>query len=161
MKFTPSRIARAAAVAAMYVLLTFVFQTFSFGAIQFRVSEALMLLPVAADFAVPGLFIGCLIANLICGGVWYDIVIGSIATLIAAILVRRLRAKTWVAAAMPAIVNGIMVGPVVYFAYVSGTGFGVLISTIATVALGEIAVCYALGVPMLHLLKRLPAQVFE
>lgn len=161
MKFTPSRIARAAMVAAMYVLLTFAFQTFSFGAIQFRISEALMLLPVAADFAVPGLFIGCLIANLICGGVWYDIVIGSLATLIAALLVRRLRTHVWAAAAMPAIVNGVMVGPVVYIAYVSGAGIGVLLGTIATVAIGEIVVCYALGVPMLHLLKRMPARAFE
>lgn len=161
MKSTVSRIARGAAVAAMYVLLTLVFQPFSFGAVQFRVAEALMLLPVAADFAVPGLFIGCLIANFVCGGLWYDVVIGSVATLISAMLVRRLRGRPLIAAAVPAAVNGLMVGPVVYFAYVSGTGFGVLASAAATVAAGEIAVCYLLGLPMLRLLKRLPDRIFE
>ncbi len=160
MKFSVSRIARGAAVAAMYVLLTMIFQAFSFGAVQARVSEALMLLPVMADFAVPGLFIGCLIANLICGGLWYDVVIGSIATLIAAVLVRRLREKPMIAAAVPAIINGIMVGLVVYFAYVADTGIGVLIGSMAAVAIGEILVCYALGIPMLHLLRRLPARMF-
>ena len=76
---------RAALIAAIYALLTVIFQPISFGAVQFRISEALTLLPVLMPDAVPGLFIGCLLSNLLGGGVWFDVLLGSAATLLAAL----------------------------------------------------------------------------
>lgn len=151
---------RAAIIAAIYVALTFIFQPISFGAIQFRIAEALMLLPVLMAEAVPGLFIGCLLANLLCGGIWFDVILGSLATLLAAIAVRKLRNLPAAAAAMPAIFNGLIVGPVVYFAYVHAPGtvteLSVLLFNMVTVAAGEVVVCYVLGLMLLYTLKKMP-----
>ena len=85
--------ARGALIGALYVVLTLVSALFglSSGVIQFRISEALCVLPIFMPEAIPGLFIGCIVSNLIAGGVFWDIVFGSIATLIGAILARLLR----------------------------------------------------------------------
>ena len=157
-------IVRAGLIAALYVVLTLIFQPISFNAIQFRVSEALTLLPILTVDAVPGLFIGCLIANVLGGAVWFDVVLGAIATLLAALCTRKFRRTPAVAALFPAIFNGLIVGPVVYFAYVRAPGAPVSVPTLlfnmATVALGELAVCCTLGQAMLYGLKRLPEDVF-
>lgn len=75
----------AAAIAAIYTVLTMVFAPISFGPIQFRISEALCILPFFTPAAVPGLFIGCLLSNLLCGAAALDIIFGSLATLIGAL----------------------------------------------------------------------------
>lgn len=165
MKLTTRSLTRAALIAALYLLLTIVFQAISFGAVQFRVSEALMLLPVLTVDAVPGLFVGCVLANLLGGGIWYDVVLGSIATLLAAIFARKLRNRPVLAAAMPVLFNGLIVGPVVYFAYVRAPGEAVnwlvLLSSVGTVALGELGVCYVLGIPLLKMLRRIPEKAWD
>ena len=165
MKLTTRSLTRAALIAALYLLLTIVFQAISFGAVQFRVSEALMLLPVLTVDAVPGLFVGCVLANLLGGGIWYDVVLGSIATLLAAIFARKLRNRPVLAAAMPVLFNGLIVGPVVYFAYVRAPGEAVnwlvLLSSVGTVALGELGVCYVLGLPLLKMLRRIPEKAWD
>ena len=156
---------RSGMIAAMYVALTLIFQPISFGAIQFRIAEALTLLPILTPNAVPGLFIGCLLANWLGGGIWFDVLLGSIATLLAAICTRRFRAKPPLAAIFPTIFNGLIVGPVVYFAYVRAPGDPVSVPTLlfnmGTVALGELVVCYVLGLPMVLGLKKLPKSPFE
>ena len=156
-------VARAAMIAAIYVVLTLIFQPISFGAIQFRIAEALTLLPILCAEAVPGLFIGCLLANILGGGIWFDVVLGSLATLLAAVASRRLRRRPLLAAAMPTIFNGLIVGPVVYFAYVRAPGdafsLPVLLFNMGTVAFGELVVCYVLGMLMLYALRRLPENV--
>jgi len=153
---------RAALVAAVYVLLTLIFQPISFGAVQFRIAEALMLLPMLAPNAVSGLFVGCLLANLLGGGVWFDVVLGSMASLLSALSVRRLRRFPLLAAAMPVLFNGLIVGPVVYFGYIHAPGtaveWSVLLSSAATIALGELVVCYLLGLPLISVLRRLPEE---
>ena len=165
MKLSTRSITRAAIIAALYLLFTFVFQAISFGAVQFRIAEALMLLPVLTADAVPGLFIGCLLGNLLGGGVWYDVLLGSLATLLAAMAVRRLRNRPLLAAAMPTVFNGLIVGPIVYLAYVRAPGeaiqWALLYSSMATVALGEVVVCYVLGLPLLKVLRRLPAETWK
>ena len=165
MKLTTRSLTRAALIAALYLLLTIIFQAISFGAVQFRISEALMLLPVLTVDAVPGLFVGCVLANLLGGGIWYDVVLGSIATLLAAVFARKLRNKPALAAAMPVLFNGLIVGPVVYFAYVRAPGEAVntlvLLSSVGTVALGELVVCYVLGLPLLRVLRRIPAKYLD
>ena len=75
---------RAGVIAALYVALNYLLQPFSFGILQFRVSEALTVLPLLFPEAIPALFVGCVISNLIGNGI-YDIIIGSLATLIAAV----------------------------------------------------------------------------
>ena len=79
------RITQGAVIAALYVVLTMVFAPISFGPVQVRIAEALCILPMFTPAAIPGLFIGCLIANLIGGGIILDVIFGSIATLIGAV----------------------------------------------------------------------------
>ena len=163
--FSTRSIVRAGLIAALYVVLTLVFQPISFGAIQFRVAEALTLLPILTADAVPGLFVGCLIANAMGGGVWFDVALGSLATLLAALCTRKFRSRPPLAAIFPTIFNGLIVGPVVYFAYVRAPGdpvsVGTLLFNMATVAFGELVVCYVLGLPMVYGLKKLPSSAIS
>ena len=164
-RFSTRALTRAAMVAAIYVVLTLIFQPISFGAIQFRIAEVMTLMPILTPDAIPGLFIGCLLANWLGGGIWFDVALGSIATLLAAICTRKFRAKPPLAAIFPTIYNGLIVGPVVYFAYVRAPGDPVSVPTLlfnmATVAFGELVVCYVLGLPMIYGLKKLPSKLFE
>ena len=158
-------VTRAALIAAIYCLLTMIFQPISFGAVQFRIAEALTLLPVIFPEAVSGLFAGCLMANLLGGGVWFDVVFGAIATLLAGLAARKFASRPLLAAAMPVLFNGLIVGPVVYFGYIHTPGTAVsgavLYSTIGTVALGEAVVCFVLGMLLIRVLKRVPDDVLK
>jgi len=158
MKYSVKNMTRAAMVAALYAVLTVMFQPLSFGPVQFRVSEALTLLPVLLPEAVPGLTIGCVLANLLGGAPWYDVVFGSAATLLAAVCTRRLRGRIPLAAAMPVLFNGLIVGPVVYFAYSKAPGAPVsvplLIKDMLSVVLGEAAVCAVAAPVLMYALSR-------
>jgi len=164
-RFNVHYVSRAAIIAAMYVLLTIMFQPISFREMQFRVSEALTLLPLLMPEAIPGLFIGCLLANFLGGALWFDVVFGSLATLLAAFAVQRLRNRPFAAAAMPALFNGAIVGPVIYFGFLHSPGAAVnlpmLLTTAGSVALGEIAVCYTLGLILVKGLQRLPHGILK
>ena len=83
--------AQAAMIAAIYVVVTLVFAPFSYGEVQVRLSEALTILPVFTPAAIPGLFIGCLISNILGGCIIPDIIFGSLATLLGAIFTYMLR----------------------------------------------------------------------
>ena len=161
-RFSTRGLALGGMVAAIYVVLTLIFRPISFGAIQFRIAEVMTLMPILSPYAAPGLFVGCLLANWLGGGVWFDVALGSIATLLAAICTRKCREKPPLAAIFPTIFNGLIVGPVVYFAYVRAPGDPVSVSTLlfnmATVAFGELVVCYILGLLMIHGLKKLPKK---
>ena len=163
-RFNTRSIVRSGLITAIYVVLTLVFQPISFGAIQFRIAEALTLMPILTVDAVPGLFVGCLLANWLGGGIWFDVVLGSIATLLAALCSRATRKTPLLAALFPTVFNGLIVGPVVYFAYVRAPGdpvsVGTLLFNMATVAFGELVVCYVLGLPMIYALKKLPPKLF-
>ena len=73
---------QSAMIAAIYVVLTIVFAPISFGQIQFRIAEALTILPAFTPAAIPGLFVGCLIGNILGGAILPDIIVGSKATLL-------------------------------------------------------------------------------
>ena len=165
MKKNTRYLTRAAIIAAIYCLLTVIFQPISFGAVQFRVAEALTLLPVLFPEAVPGLFIGCIMANLFGGGIWYDVALGSVATLLAGLSARRFRSRPLLSAAMPVVFNGLIVGPVVYLAYIRAPGEAInwtlMYTSIGTVALGEAVVCYVLGLLLLKVLRRLPDKYLQ
>lgn len=149
-------------VAALYAAATLMLQPISYGAVQFRIAEAMTLLPVLTADAIPGLTVGCLLANLLGGAPWFDVVFGTLATLLAAVLTRKLREKTVPAAAMPVLCNGLIVGPVVYFGYVWKAGteilWPVVWSTVATVAAGEAVVCFVLGLTLLKVMRRSPKR---
>ena len=104
----------AAIIAALYVVLTFVANSMGLasGAIQVRISEALTILPLFTPAAIPGLFVGCLISNIIAGGVIWDIIFGSIATLLGAIGTYCLRKYKWLAP-LPAILSNTVIVPLV------------------------------------------------
>ena len=104
----------AAIIAALYVVLTFVANSMGLasGAIQIRISEALTILPLFTPAAIPGLFVGCLISNIIAGGVIWDIIFGSIATLLGAIGTYCLRKYKWLAP-LPAILSNTVIVPLV------------------------------------------------
>ena len=159
MKFDTKFITRAAIIGAIYTALTLAvlltpLGALAFGPIQFRVSEALTVLPALTPAAVPGLFVGCLVSNLVgtaagvAGGI-LDIVFGSLASLIAAYLSYRLRRHTWLVPLPPVIINAVVVGLVLHFAL----DFPLLM-TMLTVGAGQAIACYLLGLPLLLMLKR-------
>ena len=134
---------RGALVAALYVALSYVATVFGLasGAIQFRISEALCILPVFMPEAIPGLFVGCIISNIIGGCVPWDIVCGSIATLLGALgayALRKLPNKYKWAATLPNFFANVIIVPfVLMYAYAVEAGFFVLA---LSVGIGE-AVC--------------------
>ncbi len=148
--FTTRSICLAAIVAALYTALTLIFQAFSFGAVQFRVSEALTVLPALFPQAVPGLAVGCLLSNLLGGANIYDVVFGTLATSAAAVMTWRMRGGIWLRALPPVMCNAVVIGLVLTYAY----GIDALWLNMLTVGLGQAAVCYALGVPLVKLLQK-------
>ena len=110
-------LAQAAIIAAIYVVLTVAFAPLSYGEIQVRFSEALTVLPYFTPAAVPGLFIGCLIANFMGGAVLPDIIFGSIATLLGALGSRFLRKNKYLVPVPPILANAIIVPFVLRYAY--------------------------------------------
>ena len=156
---TPSdtrALARGAIIAALYTVLTLVLAPISYGEVQIRLSEAFTLLPLLMPEAVPALFIGCLLSNILGGCAIYDIVFGSLATLLAALLTRRFRKNFWLAASMPVLFNGVIVGAVVHFFYAPALPLALCMLSVAA---GEAVACYAAGPLLLKILKRVPASV--
>ncbi|MBP5167088.1 MAG: QueT transporter family protein [Oscillospiraceae bacterium] len=142
------KIARAAIVGALYAALTLAAAPISFGLVQFRISEALCVLPWIIPEATWGLFVGCLLSNVIGGYGMIDIVFGSLATLIAGLVTARMK-KKWLACLPPVISNAIIVGAVLSVAI--GVSYPV---SAAYVCLGEAVVLYVLGLPLLILLTK-------
>lgn len=144
-------ICQAAVIAALYVVLTYVFSAFASGVIQVRVSEALTILPAFTPAAIPGLVIGCLLSNTLTGCVLLDIIFGSVATLIGALGSYALRRHTWLVPIPPIVSNMIIVPFVLRFAYGATDAFPFMI---ATVGAGEIISCYLLGMILYGALKK-------
>ena len=141
-KSTTLFLAQGAIIAAMYVALTLIFAPISFGAIQVRIAEALTILPLFTPAAIPGLFIGCLIANGLGGGILLDVIFGSIATLIGAALGYLLRFNRWLVP-IPAILSNTIIVPLV-LKYGYGVDMAIWLLMIY-IAVGEILGCYLLG----------------
>ena len=145
------KIAQAAIIAAAYAALTIAIMPLSYGVMQFRVSEALTILPMFSAAAIPGLFVGCLVANLLSPVGLIDVVIGSLATLIAAVCTYKLRDHKFLTPLPPVIANAFMVGGELYYVY--GVKFS-LIACILWVGLGEALACYGLGYPLSRILNK-------
>jgi uncharacterized membrane protein len=136
-------ITQGAVIAALYVVLTLVFAPISFGPVQVRIAEALCILPMFTPAAIPGLFIGCLLANLIGGGIMLDVIFGSLATLIGAVLGYLLRSNRWLVP-LPAVLANTIIVP-----FVLRYGYGVVDIAIPVLMLqiliGEVIGCYGIG----------------
>ena len=153
------RLTRAAVTAAVYSALTLALAPISFGPIQLRVAEALTLLPFLMPSVVPGLFVGCLLANALAGGGMLDIVFGSAATLIAAWITSRCRSRL-AAALSPVLVNAVIVGTVLHRLYFAGTDVPVWVPMLE-VGAGQLAACFGLGLLLLHLVEKRFPQLNE
>ena len=129
-------------IAALYVALTLVFAPISFGAMQVRVSEALTILPLFTPAAIPGLFLGCVLANLLGSAVLLDVVFGSLATLIGAVGGWLLRKNRWLVP-VPTIVSNTLIIPLV-LRYGYGVDLPLWLSAVY-ILVGEILGCYVLG----------------
>ena len=146
--FTVKNLCLSGVIAALYAGLTILLQAISFGPVQVRVSEAMTLLPILTPAAVPGLAVGCLIANVICSA-WQDWVFGTLATLLAALLTRKLRKNLYLAALMPVVFNALIVGVMLYAMF-----GGSWLMNILTVGAGEALACFVLGIPLVKALEK-------
>ena len=148
---------QAAMIAAIYVVLTYIFAPFSFGEVQVRISEALTILPIFTPAAIPGLFVGCFLSNLFCGAAGLDIVFGSLATLIGAVGSYALRRSKVLVCVPPILANTIIVPWVLRFAYGSED---LIPFMMLTVGIGEVLAIGVLGSVLLAALNRYKTMLF-
>ena len=147
-------------IAALYLALTLLSNALGLAnyAVQVRFSESLTILPYFTPAAVPGLFVGCLLSNILTGCALPDIIFGSLATLIGAAATYMLRNKSKWLAPLPAIVsNAIIVPFVLLYAY----GIEPLWFSFVTVTAGEIISCGVLGMLLLNALRKYDSVLFK
>lgn len=151
---------QAAAIAALYVVLTLLANALGLAnySIQVRFSEALTILPLFTPAAIPGLYVGCLLSNLLTGCIFWDIIFGPIATLLGALGTYLLRKQSkWVATLPPILSNTLIVPFVLAFAYKFE---GALPYFMLTVGVGEIISCGVLGLILYSALNKYRKQIF-
>lgn len=144
----------AALIAALYVVLTYAANLFGLasGAVQIRFSEALTVLPLFTSAAIPGLALGCLLANLLTGCALWDVVFGTIATLLGALGTRYLSKKSkWLAPLYPILANTLIIPFVLRYVYGAPDAIWYLFITVAA---GEILSCGVLGIPLAGALEK-------
>ncbi len=142
---------QAALIAAVYVVLCVAFAPISYGEVQVRVAEALVILPFFTPAAIPGLFIGCLLSNMIGGSILIDVVFGSLATLLGAIGSYYLR-RSRILVLLPPIIANTLIVP-----FVLRYGYGVPLPIpfmMLTVGIGEVIAAGVLGSVLLNTLVR-------
>lgn len=149
----------AAVICVVYVALVLLFKPISFGAIQFRIAEALCILPFFSLSAVPGLTLGCLLGNFFSGAAMPDILFGTLATLIGAILSYKIRnVSKWLVCVPPILANAIIVPFVLQYAYGVTDAYYFLF---ATVGIGEVLAVGVLGNVLLLALEGRKALIFR
>lgn len=149
----------AAMIAAIYVVLTLVFQVISFGEIQVRIAEALTILPAFTPAAIPGLFIGCIIGNIFGGSILPDIIFGSLATLIGACFTYLLRKQNKYLAPIPPILSNTVIVPFV-LRYAYGVNLPIPFMML-TVGIGEVISCGVLGMILYTPLAKHRHKIFK
>ena len=148
----------AAMIAAIYVVLTYIFAPISFGDIQVRIAEALTILPVFTPAAIPGLFVGCLIGNITGGAILPDIIFGSLATLIGAVFTYLLRKKSQFLCVLPPMISNIVIVP-----WVLKLGYGINLPIpflMLTIGIGEVISCGVLGLILYYALRKYRKVIF-
>lgn len=152
---------KSAAIASLYVILTLLANAMGLAnySIQVRFSEALTILPVFLPAAIPGLFIGCLLSNILTGCIMWDIILGPIATLLGALGTYFLRKKPkWIATLPPILSNTLIIPFILSYAYQFE---GSLPYFIFTVGIGEIISCGILGLILYSGLSKYRKHLFE
>lgn len=152
-------IVQAALIAAVYTALTLLLKPYSFGHMifQFRISEALTVLPAIMPASIAGLFVGCLVSNMLGGFGPIDMFFGSLATLLAAIASRKLRKYPLLVPLPPVLFNAVIVGGYLKFLYFKDIP---LLASMAWVGLGQLLACYGLGYPLLMIFKKRLGKYF-
>ncbi len=148
------KITQSALIAALYVALTMLANLFGLasGAVQVRLSEMLTILPAFTVSAIPGLTVGCLLANLLTGCAVWDVVFGTLATLLGAIFTRLIGKKNCLLAAIPPIVSNTVIVPfVLQLVYGAPESLPYLF---ATVGLGEVLSCGVFGCGLYLVFKK-------
>ncbi len=143
---------QAAIIAALYIVLTFFSNALGLAnyAVQIRFSESLCILPYFTPAAIPGLFIGCLLSNILTGCALPDIVFGSLATLLGALITYAMKKNKWIAPIGAILSNTIFIPFILFFAY----GIQPLWFSFLTVGFGELISCGILGMLLLHSLEK-------
>lgn len=152
-KITTRQLTVCGILAALYAVVTIATSSFAYGPIQFRLADALCVLPFFAPYTTPGLFIGCLVANLFSTVSALDIVVGSAATLIGCLLTARLRNR-WLVPLPTILANTLLVGAMLAYVYTPDAFLSGFVTMGAQVAVGEIAVMAVLGYPLMFLLQK-------
>ena len=149
MYFSTKYIAQAGIIAALYAIITILLAPISYGPVQVRVSEALTILPYLTPSAIPGLFLGCLLANIFGGLGIYDIIGGSFLTLLAGFLTYLIskKGKAVLAPLPPVLLNAFGVSLYLHFLFKLPYWL-----TVVYVGAGEIVACYLLGYPLLRII---------
>ena len=144
--FSAKYLAKGGIIAALYVVFTYISYTMNLSgqlAVQLRLSEALTILPFFTSAAIPGLTIGCLLANLLTGSVIWDVIFGTAATLIGAIGTYLLRKHRYAAPIPPILSNTLIIPFILAYAYQLPDGIPLLM---LSVFLGEVLCCGVLGI---------------
>ncbi|MDD4832201.1 MAG: QueT transporter family protein [Clostridia bacterium] len=144
-----------AVIAALYIALTMALAPISYGAIQLRVAESLTILPAVLPFSVLGLFIGCAISNSISMFGIYDVIFGSLITLLAGFLTSKLKNK-WLAPLPPIVLNAFGL-PLIWYLIGSETVYWI---NVFSIFVSQTIILYLLGVPLLILIKKTVAKKF-
>ena len=154
-------VVKAGLIAALYAVLTYVASLLgmAYMGVQFRISEALTVLPVFTPAAIPGLVIGCFLGNLGSPFGMVDVISGTMATLVAALFtygVRNLRIRNipWLAPLGPVLANALIVGLEVAYFLPEGLTLAGFAASAASVGVGELVICYALGLPLVIFLEK-------
>ncbi len=151
---------QSAVIAAMYVALTMLSNAFGLasGVIQVRISEALTILPYFTPAAIPGLFVGCLLSNILAGGVVWDVIFGSIATLLGALFTYWLRKVKWLAPVPPIVSNMLIIPFVLRYAYGAPDALWFMMLTVGA---GELISAGVLGMLLLLALEKHRNAIFN
>lgn len=154
-----------AMVAALYVLFTYLAAALGLAnqPIQLRFSEALCILPYFTPAAIPGLFVGCLLANLLTGAVIWDILFGSLATLLGAWGTYLLRRRKWLTPLPPILANTVIIPLVLAYSTLphSNISPALLLGYAGFILAGEVLSCGVLGMLLLHLLEKHKRALFN
>lgn len=150
------KITFAAIIAAIYSALTLSLSFASFRVVQFRVAEGLTILPFFSSSAIPGLFIGCIVSNIISPMGTPDLIFGSLATLLAAVVTyyigkSNIRFKKYIAPLPPVIINAIIIGIMLKVLYVKDMP---LYLCMLQVGFGQLICCYGLGLPLISIIEK-------
>lgn len=153
-----AELCRAAVIAAAYVVLSFATFGFSSGVIQLRLSEALCVLAVFTPAAIPGMTVGCLAFNLLSGCALYDVIFGTLATLIGAVGIRLLRKFPYVAPAPYVLSNALIIPAVLRLVYAAEGSYGFFV---LTVGISELLSAWGLGLICYIFIRPYKEKLFQ